>query len=151
MKSKHIPTILLVFGLLLTPLSAAVASDLPSPGSRPLSTILKSVEEQRIGVITEAEFDDGLWEVKICNPGACHKLYIDAKSGEEKRRRIAYPAEMPPMHAMPLSTIVESVEARELGIITEVEFDDGFWEVELRKDGRKSKLAIDPRSGETRR
>jgi hypothetical protein len=151
MKSKHIPTILLVFGLLLAPLSVTVAGDLPSPGSRPLSAILKSVEEQRLGAITEAEFEDDLWEVKICDVGACHKLYIDARSGEEKRRRRAFPAEIPPANAMLLSTIVESVEARELGVITEVDFDDGFWEVVLRKDGRKTKLAIDPRNGEARR
>ena len=151
MNSKSIPPILLVFGLLLAPLSVAGAGDFPSPGSKPLSAILKSVEEQRLGVITEAEFDDGLWEVKICDVGACQKLYIDPRSGEEKRRRNTYPDKMPPANAMPLSTIVQSVEARESGVITEVDFDDGFWEVELHKDGRKSKLAIDPRSGETRR
>lgn len=151
MKSKGIPPILLVFGLLLAPLSVAGAGELPSPGSRPLSAILKSVEEQRLGVITEAEFDNGLWEVKICDVGACQKLYIDPRSGEEKRRRKTSPDEMPSANAMLLSTIVQSVEARQLGVITEVDFDDGFWEVELRKDGRKIKLAIDPKSGETRR
>jgi len=52
---------------------------------------------------------------------------------------------------MLISTIVESVEDRGVWIITEVAFDDGFWEVELRKDGRKIKLAIDPGTGATRR
>jgi hypothetical protein len=151
MKSKRIQPILLVVGLFLAPLSVAWAGEVPPPGSKPLSEVLESVEKQKLGLIMEAEFDDGLWEVKVCDAGACRKLYIAPKSGEEKRRRQTDSDEMPPVNAMPLSTIIKSVEARGLGIITEVEFDDGFWEVELRKDGRKSDLTIDPRTGETRR
>ena len=113
------------------PLSVAEAGDFPSPGSKPLSAILKSVEEQRLGVITKAEFDDGLWEVKICDVGPCQKLYIDPRSGEEKRRRKTDSDELPPANAMVLSTIIQSLEASALWIITEVKFDDGFWEVEL--------------------
>jgi hypothetical protein len=46
MNSKSIPPILLVFGLLLAPLSVAGAGDFASPGSKPLSAILKSMEEK---------------------------------------------------------------------------------------------------------
>jgi hypothetical protein len=45
---------LLVFGLLLVPLSVAGAGELPSPGGKPLSAILKLVEEGKVGVIAEA-------------------------------------------------------------------------------------------------
>lgn len=150
MKSNSIPLILWAFGLLLTPLSVAWAGDLPPSGSKSLSEILKSVEQQKLGVISEAEFDDGLWEVKICDAGACQKLYIDPRSGMEKRRRKTDSDDMPSAGAMPLSTVVQSVEARGLGIITEVEFDDEFWEIEVRKNGRKIKLALDPRTGATK-
>lgn len=130
----------------------AWASDLPPSGSKLLSTILKSVEGQEFGVITGAEFDDGWWEVKVCKDDACQKRYIDPKSGDENRRRKTdTDNELPSANAKSLSAIVQSVEDRGLGFITEVEFDDGFWEVELRKDGQKSKLDIDPRTGETRR
>jgi hypothetical protein len=33
---------------------------------------------------------------------------------------------------------------------TEIEFDDGSWEVEVRKDGKKLKLDIDPKTGKSR-
>jgi hypothetical protein len=90
-----------------------------------------------LGVFTSAELDDGWWEVKVCKAGACQKLYIDPTSGAEKRRRQADSHdELPPANARPLSAIVQSIEDRGLGAITEVEFDDGFWEVEFRKDGR---------------
>ena len=151
MKSKSITSILFGFSLFLATLSIACASELPPPGGKPLSAILKSVEGQLLGVITSTDFDDGWWEVKVCKAHACQKLYIDPKSGEEKRQREADSDEIPPENAMLLSTIIQSVEASGLGIITEVDFDDGSWEVDLRKDGREIELAIDPRTGETRR
>lgn len=142
---------LLSFSLLCAPLSVVLAGEAPPPYSRPLSAILSSVEMQRLGGIAEAEFDSGLWEVKVCDARACQKLYIDPRSGRETRRRSTGAEEMPPANAKLLSTIVESIESTRSEVITEVEFDDGFWEVELRKDGRKTKLAIDPTTGEARR
>jgi hypothetical protein len=152
MTSKSIMSFLLGLGLFLAPLSMAGAGEVPPPGSKPLSAILKSLEGQELGVFTSTEFDDGWWEVKVCKAGACQKLYIDPKSGEEKRRRKADSDDaLPPANAKSLSAIVQSIEDRGMGTIMEVEFDDGFWKVELRKDGRKIKLDVDPKTGETRR
>ncbi len=151
MNGNIITPLLVVFGLLLSPLSVAGAAELSPPSGLPLSAILKSLEEQKLGLITGAEFDDGLWEVKLCDASACQKLYIDPKSGEEKRRRKTDPDEIPPANATPLSMIAHSIEARGLGIIREVEFEGGVWEVELRRDGRKIKLAVDPTTAEIRR
>lgn len=152
MKIKSITSFISVICLLLATISIAAAGELPPSGSKPLSAILKSVEGQKLGVITSTEFDDGLWEVEVCKDSTCHKLYIDPKAGEEKRRREAgNENELPPADAKPLAAIVQSIEDNKTGIVTEAEFDDGFWEVELRKDGRKTKLNIDPRTGETKR
>jgi uncharacterized membrane protein YkoI len=57
---------------------------------------------------------------------------------------------LPPHDARPLAEIIKSVEDQKLGTVTEVDYDDGFWEVEVRKGGTKTKLDIDPRTGETR-
>jgi uncharacterized membrane protein YkoI len=155
MKNKNILIFLLGFSLSLSPLFTAAtagADELPPPDGKPLSAILKSVEEQKTGVVTSAEFDDGWWEIETCQAGACQKLYIDPKSGQENRRRQAgSDDELPPAGALPLSAVVQSVEDRGLGVVTEAEFDDGFWEIELRRDGRKSKLDIDPMTGDIRR
>lgn len=151
MKSFRASLLMCASGLLLNPLSVAWASDIPPSGSQALSEILKSVELQKIGAFSEAEFDDGLWELKVCNIAACQKLYIDPVTGMEKHRRNTDADDLPPAGAMPLSTIVHSVEARGLGVITDVDFDDGVWEFDLRKDGRKTRLNIDPLTGETRR
>lgn len=147
------PAFLLAFGPVLAAVSTAEAGEVAPPGSKPLSVIINAIEGQRLGVVTSAEFDDGWWEVKVCNaPTTCQKLYIDPKSGEEKRRRNAGSDDgMPSANAKPLSAIVQAIEARETGTITEVDFDRGFWEVELRRDGRRVRVDIDPRTGETRR
>lgn len=150
MKCKSIPLTGLIFSLLLAPLFAW-AGDVPPTDSKPLSEILLSVEQQRLGVFSEAEFDDGLWELKVCDAGACQKLYIAPRSGDEIRRRRVNLDETPPANAKPLSVIVQSVEALGLGVITEVEFDDGFWEIDVHKDSRKSKLIVDPITGEKKR
>ena len=150
MKYKNIPLAGFAFGLLLAPLSAWAGNALPTD-SKPLSQILLSVEQQKLGVFSEVEFDDGLWELKVCEAGTCQKIYIAPRSGDEIRRRNVNSDETPPATAKPLSAIVQSVEALGLGGITEVEFDDGFWEIDIRKDGRKIKLTVDPMTGEIKR
>ena len=147
MKSRSNRIAHLAIGLLLAPLSMAWAGDVPPAGGKPLSEILRSVEDQKLGAFSEVEFDDGLWEVKVCGASACQKLYLSPGSGDETRRRSADSEEIPPPNSKPLSTIVQAIEASGAGSITEVEFDDGVWEVDLRKDGRKTKLRIDPMTG----
>lgn len=147
MNRGAIITLLSVPCLLLVSLLDAGADELPPPDGKPLSTILKSVEDKQLGSIVEAEFDDGLWEVKVCNSGTCQKLYIAPRTGEEVRRRRAESEEVPPAGSKPVSTIVQSVEAQGLGTITEVEFEHGRWEVKLRKDGQTTRTDIDPMTG----
>ncbi|MBX3638475.1 MAG: PepSY domain-containing protein [Rubrivivax sp.] len=53
----------------------------------------------------------------------------------------------PPANARLLSAIVLELERQGYGPIVEIEFDDGRWEVEAYKDGRKRKLKVDPVDG----
>lgn len=127
----------------------AVADDAPPAGAKPLSTILQELEEKNVGVIVSVEFDDGMWEVKTCKDGACQKRYLDTASGEEKRVKLQkWDDALPPADGKKLSEIVRAVEARGLGNVEEIEFDDGYWEIELRKDGEEIEIKIDARTGE---
>jgi uncharacterized membrane protein YkoI len=55
-------------------------------------------------------------------------------------------AEGLPADARPLSEIVATLERQGYGPILEVELDDGRWEVEAYREGRKYELKVDPRS-----
>lgn len=56
----------------------------------------------------------------------------------------------PPAEAKPLSEILRGIEAgADFGYFDEVEWDDGFYEVEFyTKTGTKKKIYIDPVSGD---
>ncbi len=56
-------------------------------------------------------------------------------------------AGQPPADARPLSEIVAALERQGYGPIVDVEFDDGRWEVEAYRQGRKFELKVDPHSG----
>lgn len=59
----------------------------------------------------------------------------------------AWSSGRPPANAQPLSAIVLALEKQGYSPIVEIEFDDGRWEVEAYKDGKKRKLKVDPVSG----
>lgn len=144
-------TMLIGAGVLLTTVLAVQAKDIPPKDGKPLSEIVKSVDDKKIGVMTEVEFDDGLWEVELHKGTAETKLYIDPKSGKVNRQRDSADVHevLPPKDAKPLAEIIRSLEDQKVGTITKVEFDDGFWEVTVRKDGKKVKMDIDPKSGKS--
>ena len=55
----------------------------PPPNAKPLSTIIKTVEDRNIGVITEVEFDDGKWEIEVHQAGGKEvEIHVDAISGQ---------------------------------------------------------------------
>lgn len=56
-------------------------------------------------------------------------------------------ASRPPGDARPLSEIVAGLERQGYGPIVEVEFEDGRWEVEAYREGRRFDLRVDPYSG----
>lgn len=149
-KQISILAIFATFGLLSSVLARAVADELPPADAKPLSEILKQVEDRDLGRICEAEFDDGAWEVKVCSDAGCQKLYLDPRTGEERRRRATRVDERPPANARAVSVIVRSVEAQKLGVITEVEFEYGRWELKVRAADRKIKLYLDPRADDAK-
>jgi hypothetical protein len=141
-----------IAGVLVTLAAAAGAGEPPPADGMRLSAIVKAVEAKDVGIITGAEFDDGLWEVKTRQGKTAAKPYLDPRSGAQKRRKAEdADDEMPPAGSKPLSEIIRALEEQSIGVITSVEFDDGYWEVEFRRDGAKRKLDIDPRTGAMRR
>ena len=52
-----------------------------------MSAIIKAVEDRNYGTITEAEFDDGKWEIEVHQAGGKEiEIYVDAVSGQISRQ-----------------------------------------------------------------
>ncbi|HEX9464642.1 MAG TPA: PepSY domain-containing protein [Alphaproteobacteria bacterium] len=58
------------------------SDELPPATAKPLSEILKVVEDKGYRTITEVEFDDGAWKIKAHQPdGKEVHIKVDALSG----------------------------------------------------------------------
>ncbi len=139
-------------GLLVVGLAAAQAGDVPPRDGKPLVEIVATLENEQIGAITAIEFDDGFWEAEVHQDGRETDLTIDPQTGKITRRTpdTDIREELPPANGMPLSAILRTLTKQDVGVITEVEFDDGVWEVEVRQNGRERKLRLEPLTGKPR-
>ena len=128
-----------------------VARELPPEHGRSLSEIVLLVEQTQAGQITSIEFDDGFWELEMRSNGSWVELLADPLSGQVTRTTpIDGDDDVPPVDGIPLSRILRAVETMGRGMITEVEFDDRFWEIKLRRNGARTKLEADPMTGHLR-
>lgn len=133
---------------------AGMAAEVPGADAKPLSQLLEAVEKAQPGVVVSAEFDDRRWELLACNPDgrSCRELRIDPRSARTLRERSETNFDLrPPAGGKTASQIAAAVEALKLGTITELEFDDPVWEVEVHGQGVRAKLYVDPASGEVQR
>ena len=59
----------------------------PPAGGKTASQVARAVEERKLGVITEMEFEQPAWEVSVRGESTRAKLYLDPMSGEVQRCR----------------------------------------------------------------
>lgn len=123
----------------LVVMAVSRAMDLPPSEGQSLTAIVHSVERKDLGAIRSVEYErdwwkaTGLWEITVCKE-SCLKLYIDPKTGDERRRKSDdLEDELPPANTRGPSTITKSFEDRKLGFITEIEFEHGAWHVKFRE------------------
>jgi hypothetical protein len=76
-----------------------------------------------------------------------HAAAVDSEEVEDLREGDEG-VEIPPEGSLPLSEIVASIEMAGHTAITEVEFEDGVWEVDFMVGGEAYELEIDPMTGE---
>ena len=149
MTRKRLIFLWLLAGLALASVSAFAGFlvgrglDLPPPNGVTLETILRSVEQKNLGTMRSIEYErkwwqrTGVWQLDVCRD-ACLKLDIDPRSGAEVRRKSA---DGPAAHAMPppstqgLAAVVRSFTDRNSGVIMEIEFEHGAWQIKYRVRG----------------
>jgi uncharacterized membrane protein YkoI len=143
--SAILTSLFLVAGLTTISLASfARTSTAPVADGVLLSALIEKVEAENIGVVIEAEHEHNKWEIEACTAESCTDIKFDAKTGNELKRKAEKSDDaLPPDGAKPLSEIVKTFEQHQYPI-TEIEFEDGVWEVYWIKDGRKVKSYLDP-------
>jgi hypothetical protein len=58
--------------------------------------------------------------------------------------------ELPPNGSMPLSTLIKALENQQAGVVTKAHYDDQQWMFHIVRDGKESKIGVDPKNGEER-
>jgi hypothetical protein len=153
--------VLSIVGLLLAAGSATVAAyfalrhlETPPSDGKPLSAILQSLERSDLGIVSSVEFErdwrrlSGAWEATVCKD-VCMRVLLDPRSGDELQRRFRKRSEeLPPSGGQSLFAIARSLEERKLGVITELEFEGGAWEIKVRHNSDQFKLNANPQTGE---
>jgi hypothetical protein len=94
----------------------------------------------------------------ICTPGDADMpilgatLLIVALAGATNMAYAGwFSDELPPANAKPLSEIIKAVEEKGYKTITDVEFDDGAWKIEVhQQDSNEVQIKVDPVSGSIR-
>ncbi len=145
-----------MFGLTLivAAIAPVAASSRPPAGSKPLSEILQGIEQRAGEVVYSAGFSSGSWEILACKAGGqgCREIDVDPQTGEERSSSPEDASDtLPPSNGKTASQIARSIEGRNLGVITELEYDDPHWEAQVRPDRGHAKLYVDPISADVRR
>jgi hypothetical protein len=86
MRFKYLAIALATSGLAATTLTARAdwfRDETPPANAKPLSAILKIVEDRGYKTITEVEFEDGKWEIEIHQAGGKEiEIHVDPLSGQ---------------------------------------------------------------------
>jgi len=141
--------LLLAAGLLAGSASLAGTATASSGGDLPLSQLVRPFEAE--GTAVEADRKRQRWEILVCQRNRiCDDIYVDPATGRELRRsREVFSDPMPPQDGLPMSAIAEKLEQRNLGAITDLDFDSRRWEAKISPaQGGRFELYIDPMSGD---
>ena len=84
MKKSAIPAV--IFALAASSVVARAdwfRDEAPPPNAKPLSGVIKMLEDRGMKTITEVSFDDGKWEIEVHQAGGKEiNVYVDAMSGQ---------------------------------------------------------------------
>jgi uncharacterized membrane protein YkoI len=85
----HLRSAIAICGLIASTLAAQAGwfrDETPPANAKPLSEIIKSVEDRHFGAITEVEFENGKWEIEVHQTGGKEtEIHVDAISGQITR------------------------------------------------------------------
>ncbi len=108
----------------------------------PLSQLGRKLEWIGYEAVYEAKLKDDVWEFLAKRGGDLEVITLDSYTGRLLSREPLRPAP-----EMPFATVVNRLEKEGYTTISEVEFEDGVWEIEATKDGETHELVVELVSG----
>jgi hypothetical protein len=140
--------LLIVFSAFITiGLFQLSAGERPPENAKPLSEIVKTIEDQGYLPVTDISMDDRKWEVEAYKNGKARDLRVDpitARINSDRSDNDDRTGERPPENAMPLSEILKIVEDQGYFPITDASMDYGIWKIDAYKNGEARELRVDP-------
>ncbi len=113
-----------------------------SPTPLPLSQLGRNLERSGYEGIYKAELKNDVWEFLAKRGGELQVLTLDPHTGRLLSREPLRPAP-----EMAFATVVNRMEKQGFTTITEVEFENGVWEIEAGKDGETQEFLVEFVSG----
>jgi hypothetical protein len=114
-----------------------------APKPLALSQLGRELERAGYEGVYEAEWTDGLWQFLAMGGGDLEVITLDPYTGQLLSRESLRPAP-----EMSFSTVINRIEKEGYTMISDVEFEDGVWEIEATKDGETAELVVEFVSGQ---
>jgi uncharacterized membrane protein YkoI len=110
--------------------------------------IVRNLEEADYAPIVDVSYDDGVWEVEAYKADIPYELSLDPQTGEVISEHRDDADAKPPAKSLLLSTIIEGIEKAGYTDLDDISFEHRTWEAEVRRNGQKRELRVDPATGE---
>ena len=127
--------------------TAFIAGAVPPESSKPLSEVLQKVEGQGYAALTEASFDDGVWEIEALHDGKPVEIHVNPQTVEIVSEHPEEAHDKLPQDAKSLTAIAKQLEQDGYQSIESIDFDRTGWEAEVVNNGQERELILDAKSG----
>jgi uncharacterized membrane protein YkoI len=118
-------------------------ADQPGPDWMPAQQVIEQVLKLGYTQVTKIEAEDGRWEGEGIKDGKRMEFHADPKTGVITTENL----DQPGSDWMPAQQVIEQVLKLGYTQVTKLEADDGRWEGEGIKDGKKMEFQADPKTG----
>ena len=84
MKGDDLTKILIIAALFFSMLflQTSIAAEMPPQDAKPLSELVRTLEEQGYSLFVDIEFEDGQWEIEAYKEGVKRELRVNPVSGK---------------------------------------------------------------------
>lgn len=134
-------------GLACLAMGVAIVGATPPKSAKPLSEVLKKVEGQGYTALTEASYDDGVWEIEAIHDNKPVEIHVNPKTAKVVSEHPEQVQDKLPQDAKSLAAIAGQLEKSGYPRIESIDFERLGWEAEVLKNNQELELVLDVKTG----